>query len=67
MTKKQIQPGVFIAVIAAVVVIVAAWFHFGTGVPSGKVDMGKVDLRDEDPPRPGQPGYQERTTDQSPR
>lgn len=66
--KKELSPGIIIAIIGVVVVGIAAFFIFGGGGGAGteKVDLKKLDpkdLRDEDPIRRGQPGYRERTTD----
>lgn len=65
--KKEVSPGVIIAIIGLVVVGIAAFFIFsGGGSGTEKVDVKKLDpkdLRDEDPVRRGQPGYRERTTD----
>ncbi len=61
--KKEIPQGAVIGAIGLVVVIVAAWFFLGTQAPTGKVDLQEVDLKDEEPLKPGQPGYRERTTD----
>lgn len=64
--KSEIKPGVIIAIIAVVVVLIAIFFVVGSGGVGGseKLDIKKIDpkiLRDADPPRRGQPGYQERT------
>lgn len=64
---KEIPQGVFFAIIAVVVLILAGWFFVSTRASSEKVDLKKLDprdLRDEDPIRRGQPGYRERITDQ---
>jgi hypothetical protein len=62
--KKEINPAIFFAVIA-VIVIGAAAFYFvgGGGGAGGQVDVKQLDpkdLKDEEPPRRGQPGYRER-------
>jgi|GEM_PF-2458762 len=64
---KEIPQGVFIAVVAVVVLIIVGWFIMSGNASSAKVDLKKLDprdLRDEEPIRRGQPGYRERITDQ---
>ena len=61
--KKELPQGAVIGVIVLVVVIVGAWFFMSTRESTEKIDLKTVDMKDEDPPRPGQPGYKERTTD----
>ena len=61
--KKELPQGAVIGAIVLVVVIVGAWFFMSTRESTEKIDLKTVDMKDEDPPRPGQPGYKERTTD----
>ena len=61
--KKELPQGAVIGAIVLVVVIVGAWFFLSSRESTEKIDLKTVDMKDEDPPRPGQPGYQERTTD----
>lgn len=61
--KKELPQGAVIGAIVLVVVIVGAWFFLSTRESTEKIDLKTVDMKDEDPPRPGQPGYKERTTD----
>ena len=63
MSKQPVPPGVAIGAIALVVLLVAGWFFMSSRDNTTKVDLKAVDTKDEDPIRPGQPGYQERTTD----
>jgi len=57
-----------IAIIAVVAIAVAAIYFIAGGGIGGpeKLDIKKIDpkiLRDTPPPRRGEPGYRERTTD----
>lgn len=57
-----------IAIVAVVVIGVAAIYFIASGGIGGseKLDIKKIDpklLRDAPPPRRGEPGYRERTTD----
>jgi hypothetical protein len=64
--KKEVHPGVIAAILVVVVGGVIAFFMFKGNPPSEKVDVKKLDaksLRDPEPPKRGQPGYKERTTD----
>ncbi|MBS1705422.1 MAG: hypothetical protein JST40_06080 [Armatimonadetes bacterium] len=63
MKDKELHPGAIAGIIAALVLIIAAGYYFGTKGPSGTVDLKEVDTKDTTPLRPGQPGYRERTTD----
>lgn len=64
--KNGINPAVgWTVVVVAVVAIVAGFFWF-TSPRTEKLDVTKVtpeQLEDRDPPKRGQPGYRERTTD----
>ncbi|MFM9873001.1 MAG: hypothetical protein ACKVQS_05995 [Fimbriimonadaceae bacterium] len=64
--KKEIPAGVLIAVLVLVVGGVIAFFMMQSGLQSDKVDLKTLDaksLEDPEPPKRGQPGYKERTTD----
>ncbi|MGV3618124.1 MAG: hypothetical protein ACO1SV_22590 [Fimbriimonas sp.] len=68
--KNEVKPGIVIAIIAVVVLGAAGFFMIAGNGPSvggpDKIDIKTIDpaiLRDENPKRPGQPGYKERTTD----
>lgn len=64
--KKELPTGLIIAAVIALLAIVTFVFIKQTSAPSDKVDVRKLDpkdLKDEDPVRRGQPGYQERITD----
>ncbi len=63
MSKQPVPPGVAIGAIALVVLLVAGWFFMSSRDNTAKVDLKAVDMKDEDPIRPGQPGYRERTTE----
>ena len=64
--KKEIHPGVFIAVLVLLIGgAVVAFMMSGAGA-TDKVDIKTLDpseFKDEDPPRRGEPGYRERITD----
>lgn len=63
---KEIPPAVFIGVIVFLVVVVVGWFsltQFRSVTPLKVSQLDPKDLADEDPPKRGQPGYRERTTD----
>ena len=64
--KSEIKPGVIAAVVIALVVVIAGVYAFAGGGLGGpeKIDIKKLDpkeLRDENPPRRGDPNYRERT------
>ncbi len=64
--KKEIHPGVFIAVLVLLIGGAVVAFMMSGGASTQKVDVKSLDpaeLRDEDPPKRGEPGYRERTTD----
>lgn len=64
--KQEVKPGIVIAIVAVLVLGVAAYFIFGGGGQPDVIDIKKIDpkiLRDDPPPRRGEPGYRERTTD----
>lgn len=63
MKEKQIPPAAFIGVIVGLIVILGAWFFLSNRESTAKIDLKTVDTRDEDPIRPGQPGYTERIGD----
>jgi len=67
--KKEVSPAVMIAIIVVALILivggglVATGSVGGGGKPVSPADLSPEELRDADPPRPGQPGYQQRTTD----
>jgi predicted nucleotidyltransferase len=65
--KKEIHPGVFIAVLVLLIGgAIVAFMMSGGGSDTKKVDVKSLDpasLLDEEPPKRGEPGYRERTTD----
>lgn len=64
--KKEIHPGVLIAVLVLVVGGVVAFFMMQNNTATEKVDIKSLDpksLEDPEPIKRGQPGYKERTTD----
>jgi nitrogen fixation-related uncharacterized protein len=64
--KKEIHPGVLVAVIALVAIGIGAAFFISSSQSGQKVDLKSIDprdLRDDEPIRRGQPGYRERITD----
>ena len=64
--KKEMPTGLVIAAVVVLLAVVAFVFIKQSGAPSDKVDVRKLDpkdLKDEDPVRRGQPGYQERISD----
>ncbi|MCC6686982.1 MAG: hypothetical protein IT205_08330 [Fimbriimonadaceae bacterium] len=63
MGKKELHPAAVWGAIGLLVVLIGGWFYMSTKGSSEMVDKTKVDMKDEDPPRPGQPGYRQRTTD----
>lgn len=63
MKNKEIPPAAFIGAIVLLLLIVGGWYFMSTRESTQKIDLKTVDTKDEDPPRPGQPGYRERTTD----
>ncbi|MBL8059537.1 MAG: hypothetical protein JNK63_02345 [Chthonomonas sp.] len=63
MQKKELHPAAIWGAIGLLVVIIGGWFFASTRESTEMVDPKTVDLKDEDPPRPGQPGYRERLTD----
>jgi hypothetical protein len=67
--KNEVKPGIIIAIVAVLVVAIGGFYFVaggGGGGNQGKLDIKKIDpalLRDAPPPRRGDPGYRERTTD----
>jgi len=64
--KKEIHPGVIVAVLVLLVGGAIAIFMMSGSTSSEKVDLKSLDpksLEDPEPIRRGQPGYKERTTD----
>ena len=64
MQKKELHPGVMWGALGLVALIIAGLFLMSARESSEIVDPATVDLIDKDPPRPGQEGYRQRTTDQ---
>ncbi len=64
--KKELHPGVIVAVVVVVLGIAVAAIMMTGNQGSEKVDLKKMDpasLQDNEPIKRGQPGYKERTTD----
>lgn len=69
--KKEVSPAVLIVVIVVALVILVGGGLLATGSlggpkPVSPKELSPEELRDDDPPRRGQPGYRERTTDPAP-
>lgn len=70
--KKEVSPAVMIAIIVVALILIVGGGLVATGTIGGggqkvnPADLSPEELRDDDPPRPGQPGYQQRTTDPAP-
>ncbi|MBX3111164.1 MAG: hypothetical protein KF857_04075 [Fimbriimonadaceae bacterium] len=65
MKTTEVKPIVLVLVGVVVVAVVVGFFISQNPQPK-QVDLSKVtkaDLEDRDPPKRGQPGYRERTTD----
>lgn len=64
--KKELHPGVIIAALVLVIGAAIGIFVMSSGGTTEKVDITTLDpksLEDPEPPKRGQPGYKERTTD----
>lgn len=64
--KNTISPGIGWAIVAVVVVLAGAGYWYFSSPRPESLDVTKVtqeQLEDRDPPKRGQPGYRERTTD----
>ena len=65
--KQDINPKMAIAVVGVILAVVAGGYYFATSkaVPQKTVTGIPVEqLEDKDPPKRGQPGYRQRTTDE---
>jgi len=64
--KKEIHPGVIVAVIVLILAVVVGIFMTTSNQGTEKVDIKQLDpksLEDGEPIKRGEPGYKERTTD----
>jgi len=66
MKNATLSPAVGWSIVAVLVILVVGGFFYFTSTKTEPLDLSKVtkeEIEDPDPPKRGQPGYRERTTD----